>query len=312
MTKPLITHLRHVAIAAPDLDRQLAFYRDLWGLTPVESDTGVHFLAAEGSPEQYIVRLRKDDQKRLDLVSFGAGSPADVDTLAAQLAQQGVRIVHEPQKLDTPGGGYGFRFFDGDGRVVEVSCEVATREFRTIEARESIPVRLSHFVVNSDHPEATVDWYVKHLGFKLSDTLCLGPRGDFMWFLRCNDWHHSFAVARAPHVAVHHLSFEMRGVDEFMRGTGRMLREGVQQIWGPGRHKAGDNTYSYFLDRVGNCVEYTTELETVDWDQHHPSVYDVTKPDFIDQWGTANQMNEFVAKQQFNDPDRGVFVAPPL
>ncbi|MGW1400830.1 VOC family protein [Streptomyces sp. NPDC002405] len=312
MTKPLITHLRHVAIAAPDLDRQLAFYRDLWGLTPVESDTGVHFLAAEGSPEQYIVRLRKDDRKRLDLVSFGAASAKDVDALAARLAQQGVRIVHEPRKLDTPGGGYGFRFFDGDGRVVEVSADVTSRKFRTIEARESIPVRLSHFVVNSDNPEATVDWYVKHLGFKLSDTLCLGARGDFMWFLRCNDWHHSFAVARGPHVAIHHLSFELRGVDEFMRGTGRMLREGVQQIWGPGRHKAGDNTYSYFLDRVGNCVEYTTELETVDWDRHHPSVYDVTKPDFIDQWGTANQMNEFVAKQQFNDPDRGVFVAPPL
>ncbi|MFE7704966.1 VOC family protein [Streptomyces sp. NPDC057486] len=312
MTKPLITHLRHVALAAPDLDRQLAFYRDLWGLAPVDSDTGVHFLAAEGSPEQYIVRLRKDDQKRLDLVSFGAGSPTDVDTLAAQLTQQRVRIIHDPRKLDTPGAGYGFRFFDCDGRVVEVSSDVATRDFRAIGARESIPVRLSHFVVNSDNPAATVDWYVKHLGFKLSDTLCLGERGDFMWFLRCNDWHHSFAVARGPHVAVHHISFEMRGIDEYMRGTGRMLREGVQQIWGPGRHRAGDNTYSYFLDRVGNCVEYTTELETVDWDRHHPSVYDVTKPDFIDQWGTANQMNEFVAKQQFNDPDRGVFVAPPL
>ncbi|MGW3588058.1 VOC family protein [Streptomyces fungicidicus] len=312
MTKPLITHLRHVAIAAPDLDRQLAFYRDLWGLTSVASDTGVHFLAAEGSPEQYIVRLRKDDAKRLDLVAFGAASPQDVDALAARLAQRGVQTVHEPRPLDTPGGGYGFRFFDGDGRVVEVSSDVATRRHRVIEARESIPVRLSHFVVNSADPEATVTWYVEHLGFKLSDTLCLGPRGDFMWFLRCNDWHHSFAVARGPHVAVHHLSFEMRGIDEYMRGTGRMLREGVQQIWGPGRHKAGDNTYSYFLDRVGNCVEYTTELETVDWDLHHPSVYDVTKPDFIDQWGTANQMNEFVAKQQFNDPDRGVFVAPPL
>ena len=46
MTKPLITHLRHVAIAAPDLDRQLAFYRDLWGLSPAQSDSGVHFLAA--------------------------------------------------------------------------------------------------------------------------------------------------------------------------------------------------------------------------------------------------------------------------
>lgn len=312
VTKSLITHLRHVAIAAPDLDRQLAFYRDQWGLTATESDTGVHFLAAEGSPEQYVVRVRKDDQKRLDLVAFGAASTEDVDTLAIQLAQQGVTIIHEPQKLDTPGGGYGLRFFDGDGRVVEVSSDVGSREFRVIEERESIPVRLSHFVVNSNNPEATVDWYVKHLGFKLSDTLCLGARGDFMWFLRCNDWHHSFAVSRGPHVAVNHISFELRGVDEYMRGTGRLLRDGIQKVWGPGRHYAGDNTFSYFMDKVGNCVEYTTELQTVDWDAHHPAVFDVTKPEFIDQWGTANQMNEFVAKQMFNDPDRGIHVAPPL
>lgn len=312
VTKPLITHLRHVAIAAPDLDRQVAFYTDVWGLTDVESDTGVHFLAAQGSPEQYIVRLRKDDQKRMDLVSFGAASTADVDELAVQLAAKAVSIISEPGELQTPGGGYGFRFFDGDGRVVEVSADVATREYRRIEARESIPVRLSHFVINSNNPQATVDWYINNLGFKLSDTLCLGARGDFMWFLRCNDWHHSLAVARGPHAAVNHISFEMRGLDEFMRATGRLLRDGAQKVWGPGRHKAGDNTFSYFMDKVGNCLEYTTELESVDWDHHHPSVYDVTTPDFIDQWGTANQMNEFVAKQMHNDPDRGLFVAPPL
>ncbi|MGO4596335.1 VOC family protein [Terrabacter sp. 2RAF25] len=312
MTKPLITHLRHVAIAAPDLDRQLAFYRDLWGLTLTESDTGVHFLAAEGSPESYVVRLRKADDKRLDLVAFGAASAADVDTLAVELTRKGVQVIHEPRSIDTPGGGYGFRFFDGDGRVVEVSSDVETRTFRTIEERESIPVRLSHFVVNSANPEATVAWYVEHLGFRLSDTLCLGARGDFMWFLRCNDWHHSFAVSRAPHVAVNHISFELRGVDEYLRGTGRLMREGIQKVWGPGRHHAGDNTFSYFMDKAGNTVEYTTELQTVDWDEHHPSVHDVTKPELIDQWGTANQMNEFVAKQMFNDPDRGVHVAPPL
>ncbi|MFF7986866.1 VOC family protein [Streptomyces sp. NPDC007901] len=313
MVKPLITHLRHVGIAMPDLDRQLAFYRDTWGLTHVESDTGVHFLAAEGSPENYIVRLRKDDQKRMDLVAFGAANAADVDTLCNQLRADGVQIIHEPTRVDTPGGGYGFRFFDCDGRVVEVSADVATREFRSIEERELVPVRLSHFVINSNNPEATVDWYVKHLGFKLSDTLCLGARGGFMWFMRCNDWHHSLAIARGPHTAINHISFELRGLDEFMRGTGRLLRQGTQMIWGPGRHKAGDNTFSYFFDRVGNCVEITTELEEVDWDKWHPSVYDITtNADYSDQWGTANPMNEFVSKQQFNDPDRGVFVAPPL
>ena len=101
------------------------------------------------------------------------------------------------------------------------------------------------------------------------------------------------------------------GIDEYMRGTGRLLRAGVEKIWGPGRHLAGNNTFSYFLDPHGNTVEYTTELEQVDEDTWHPHLYDFTQPEVADQWGTANQMNEFVAAKSFNDPDRGMFVAPP-
>ncbi|MCT7657996.1 VOC family protein [Mycobacterium deserti] len=312
MSSHLITHLRHVDIAMPDLTQQLVFYRDLWGLTEVANDSGVHFLAAEGSPEQYIVRLRRDDLKRLDLVAFGAASMADVDELAAQLVKADVALVHAPRALDTPGGGYGLRFFDIDGRVVEVSSDVAVRKHRKIEERESIPVRLSHFVVNSPNPEATVAWYEQHLGFRLTDTMALPHMGGFMWFLRCNNFHHSLAIARGPHVANHHVSFEMRGIDEYMRGTGRLLRAGVEKLWGPGRHKAGDNTFSYFLDRAGNTVEYTTELEMIDEDTWHPTVFDATEPDVSDQWGTANAMNEYVASKSHNDPDKGVFVAPPI
>jgi catechol 2,3-dioxygenase-like lactoylglutathione lyase family enzyme len=308
----LITHLRHIDIAMPEVDQQLTFYRDMWGLTEVADDTGLHFLAAEGSPEQYVVRLRRDAVKRVDLIAFGAGSPADVDTLTRQLVAAGVPLVHEPQSLKTPGGGYAVRFFDGDGRVVEVSADVAVRAHRKIEARESIPVRLSHVVVNSPNPEATVGWYVEHLNFRLSDTLSHPRMGDFMWFLRCNPAHHSLAIARGPHVALHHASFEMRGIDEYMRGTGRMLRAGVEKVWGPGRHMAGDNTFSYFLDRVGNTVEYTTELENVDEDTWHPSIHLMDNPEVTDQWGTANPIGEEVAAKSFNDPDRGLFVAPPV
>ena len=31
-----------------------------------------------------------------------------------------------------------------------------------------------------------------------------------------------------------------------------------------------------------------------------------------DQWGTSNPMSEFVARESFNDVDRGVFVPPPV
>ena len=308
----LITHLRHVDLAVPDYARQRTFYTATWGLTTVAEDSGIVFLAAEGSPEQYVVRIRQDDDKRLDLIAFGAQDPPAVDALAQRLADDGVRLVVEPGALNTPGGGYGFRFFDVDGRTVEVSARVAPRAHRRIEERESIPVRLSHVVINSANPQATVAFYERHLGFRLSDTLTHPAMGNLMWFLRCNAWHHSLGITRAPHVALQHVSFEMRGLDEYMRGSGRLLRAGVEKVWGPGRHVAGDNTFSYFLDPHGNAVEYTTALERLDEDAWHPHLYDISNPEIADQWGTANPMDDFVVSRMFNDPDKGLFIAPPV
>jgi len=312
VTDRLITHLRHVDMAVPDFDKQVDFYTTMWGLSKVADDSGVAFLAAEGSPEQYTLRIRRDDTKRLDLLAFGAADPASVDTLAERLGRDGVRLVGEPGPLQTPGGGYGLRFFDNEGRTIEVSADVAPRRHRRIEEKESIPVRLSHVVVNSAEPEATLAFYERHLSFALSDMLTLPHVGEIMWFLRCNPWHHSFAIARGPHAALHHVSFEMRGIDEYMRGSGRLMRAGVEKVWGPGRHLAGNNTFSYFLDPHGNTAEYTTELERLDEDAWHPHLYDATDPEVADQWGTANPMGEYVARKSANDPDPGCFLAPPI
>ena len=212
-----------------------------------------------------------------------------------------------------PGGGYGFRCFDVDGRTLEISTDVTLRQNRKIQPREPVPVKLSHVVVNTTDLDRTTQWYIDHLDFAISDTLFSDRMGDLMHFMRCNNAHHSLAIAKGPHPSLHHASFEMRGVEEWMRGAGKILRSGARMVWGPGRHNAGDNTFAYFLDPAGNTLEYTTELATSeDEDLWHPSKLDVNLVTTQDQWGTANEMSELVARESFNDVDRGLFVAPPI
>ncbi|GAA2927238.1 hypothetical protein GCM10010446_09600 [Streptomyces enissocaesilis] len=105
MNTRLLTRPRHVGLAVPDYDKQLDFYAGVWDLTKAAEDSGIAFLAAEGSPEQYVVRLREAEEKRLDLVSYGAADPADVDTLAERLLAGGVQLISRPGPVDTPGGG---------------------------------------------------------------------------------------------------------------------------------------------------------------------------------------------------------------
>lgn len=313
MTFSPITHIRHFDIAVPDFEKQIEFYKNHWGLTVQHDDGDVVYFAAEGSPEQYVTRVRRSAEKRLDLVSFGAADRESVDTLAQNLSASGVQLVSEPDSVQTLGGGYGFRFFDLEGRTIEVSTEVEVRQHRRIEERESIPVRLSHVVLNSNQPEAMRSWYEKHLGFRLSDTLAHPHAGDLFYFMRCSTQHHSMAIARGPHASLQHASFEMRGLDEYMRGSGRMIRAGYRKIWGPGRHAAGDNTFTYFVDPNGNTMEMTTELEMIDEDSWHPHIFDVSEPETSDQWGTGGDMDEFITKEMFNDSDSDhLFVAPPV
>ena len=206
MTDRLITHLRHVDLAVPDHAKQLDFFTGTWGLKAEYGENGLTFLAAEGSPEQYVVRLRQAD-KRIDLIAFGAASAADVDTLAGRLAAAGVQLVSEPGTVQTPGGGYGFRFFDNDGRTVEISSDVAVRQHRKIEEGESIPVRLSHVVINSADPEATRTFYERHLAFALSDTLMHPHMGEMMWFMRINA---GTTAWRSPAARTRHCTMQLR------------------------------------------------------------------------------------------------------
>ena len=78
---------------------------------------------------------------------------------------------------------------------------------------------------------------------------------------------------------------------------------GKPMVRGPGRHLAGDNTFTYFDDPNGSTMEYTTELK---------ALYDTSRRDASDQWGTSNPVNEWASKQTFNDPDKGAFTAPPV
>lgn len=304
-----VTHLRYVGMAVPDFDAAVNFYRGCWGLTLAEDDSGIAFLAAEASAEPYVYRIRRseDGDRRLDMIGFGASDRAAVDELAAELGGAGVRLISEPEMLKTPGGGYGFRFFDPDGRVVEVATEVAERAHRLLEDREAIPLGLSHIVLNTTQQAVVEAFYRDRLGFRLSDWL-----GDgFMSFWRCDAAHHSLAVVQMPFTSVNHVAFEVASIDDMLRASGRVIGDArATPYWGPGRHSAGDNTFYYFSDPVGNISEFTSELQRVpeDWQARShdtPDVWQVVPvPDFRGQPDTP--------PDQIAKSDPGLWTAPPV
>lgn len=297
-----VSDLQYVGLAVPDIAAERAFFAHTWGLVEVGEQDGKIYLAAEGSPHPFVIRLRQDPEKKTDLIGFSADSRADVDALFQQVKAAGAKIISDPAPAEGPAGGYAFRFFDPDGRAIEVICDAQKRQHRTLAKGEAIPVGLSHVVFHSPNHRGLAEFYEKALGFRLSDWI-----GEFMVFLRCNPAHHRLAILPGP-PALNHVAFDVSSVDEMMRGLARMHEKGIKLQWGPGRHTAGNNTFSYFETPNGNAVEYTSDLEEVDEDTWVPQTHAPT-PSITDQWGTGRIITGNVPHAEMT-PDKGLWQVP--
>jgi catechol 2,3-dioxygenase-like lactoylglutathione lyase family enzyme len=275
-----VTEIRYVGYGVTDIEAESAYYVDVWGLEPVPSSDGLRYFKAQGDNEHHVVRLRASETKRVDIIALATPTPADVEALARKVEASGCKIIHAPRTLSTPGGGYGFRFFSPDGLPFEISCDVAKAGKRDVARWDGVPVKISHIVLHSPDHKAATQWFQDVLGFKLSDWL-----GDFMSFLRCNAAHHRLAFLPGP-PCLNHVAYDMEGVDGMMRGIGRLKHKGNDIVWGPGRHTAGNNTFSYFVTPNGFAVEYTSELEEVDDATWQAQVH-VPTPQTMDQWGSG-------------------------
>jgi catechol 2,3-dioxygenase-like lactoylglutathione lyase family enzyme len=273
-----VTEIRYVGYGAVDLEAERAFYREKWGLREVAEQDGYIYFATEGHDELYVARLRAASSNRIDVICLAADSSDDVDAIFARVVDAKCQIIAEPQQLTGFGGGYGFRFFSPDGMPFEVSANVARGTSRPMDRWDGIPQKISHIVMHSPDQQAASDFFCDVLGFRVSDWL-----GDIMVFLRCNSAHHRLAVLKGP-PCLNHVAYDMEGVDAMMRGIHNLKLKNIPIGWGPGRHTAGNNTFSYFVTPNNFVVEYTADLEEVD-DENWVSQVHAPAPLVMDQWG---------------------------
>lgn len=121
------------------------------------------------------------------------------------------------------------------------------------------PTKLGH--VASFVPElATMQgFYQELLGFRWSDTI-----GDFFVFLRCNSDHHAANfMASAKRQGMHHIAYEMRDLNHLQSMLDHLAANDYRLAWGPGRHGAGHNIFTYHHDPDGNVVELFTQLDVI-------------------------------------------------
>lgn len=290
--------LRSVALRTPEASQAAEFYQHVWGLSQIDGGDGTTWLRGSGQ-EHHILEVRQAEQNALGKIAFAVATPREVDEAASRLAARNISLVTEPGPLDQAGGGYGLRFADPEGRLVELSAQVEAVAPRDPNGIEAVPRKLAHVVLNTVDIDAACEFYTTVLGMRVSDW-----SEHQMVFLRCNTDHHVIAFNQASWTSLNHMAYEMPSVDHFMRGIGRLRHHGITPKWGPGRHGPGNNTFSYFTDPAGLVCEYTSEVEQVEEDAWLCRVWRRV-PELSDLWGTAGPPSADVRSHMAGVPDAG-------
>ncbi|MYS53225.1 extradiol ring-cleavage dioxygenase [Streptomyces sp. SID6013] len=293
--------LRSVELLTPNFADAVDFYEEVWGLEVVEAEHSASWLRGTGE-EHHALRLTRSDTIGLGRLVFALGTPAEVEEAARRLRARGIALVTEPGPLDQVGGGYGLRFYDLDGRLIELSADTWAVTARGRDA--SLPVGVTHAVLNTPDIDASVAFYQDVLGMRVSDW-----SEHQMAFLRCGTDHHCVAFNQAPWVSLNHVAYEMTSLDHFMRGLGRLRHHGITPEWGPGRHGPGNNTFSYFTDPTGLVCEYTTEVAQIVEDTWICKVWRRT-PELSDLWGTAGPPSARIRAHMAGTPDGSPVTEP--
>jgi catechol 2,3-dioxygenase-like lactoylglutathione lyase family enzyme len=193
--------------------------------------------------------------------------------------------LHEPL-LDAPPGfeSSGLWFHSPDGllielRVADKSSPNEKSSFTMVSAPAGVqsapsrtqaprtkPRRLAHVLVFTADVLASIAFYERVLGLRLSDRSNDGIA--FMHGIHGSD-HHLLALAKARGPGLHHLSWDVGSINDTGLGAMHMADKGYAAGWGLGRHVLGSNYFHYVRDPWGSYSEYSADIDYIpvncDW-----------------------------------------------
>jgi catechol 2,3-dioxygenase-like lactoylglutathione lyase family enzyme len=280
----VIKAIGHVGLRVPDLDRSVAWATTVMGMREVAREDGTAYLTHGGV--HHSLQYLQSEESALDHVGLEAQDERALHELRDRLAKEGVEILSErPEEL---GIEQAIRFRGPDGHVFEVFFGISGDQPRHT-GRGVQPRKFGHPMLKSENPRATQEFLERVLGFRLSDDVGDGT----LLFLRCNADHHGVGITRGGE-GLHHYAWEVESL-AILGLLGDVLeKNGGRFLWGPGRHGAGGNLFTYHLDPAGCVVEYYSDLIKIyDEASYNPGRWVMSDYRFANLWGPGIPGHEF-------------------
>lgn len=248
---PDVFRLAYVDLTTPSLEEARRYYENVLGLRAVETGGDAAYLSL--GLDHHNLTVRQAERESLATIGLQVSPDVPLADLAKRLDALG--FTSELKSDARP----------GVSSLLEVA-DVGGHRFQVIGGMEAsapgcsdtglAPLKLGHVAVLTPDPARLLSFLGDGLGFHTTDWF-----EQLVTFVTCNQDHHVLNVTAAPLATLHHLAFQIGGIEHQVRAADALTRQQIPTLWGPARHTAGHNIASYHHGADKALIELYNDMD---------------------------------------------------
>ena len=253
---PLVHAVGHVKINTSLTEAVVREATEILGLHVTHSDDRQTWLSSNGRAAELV--LLRSSENSVHTIGLEALTLEAVRDAQARIEGTGCRILSRKPSLDCMAAGV--TFATPEGLRFEVHTPTRDELYGRRYATHGVgPNRIDHLNLTSPDPVATRRQLEGICGLRVSERMV---DDSLAWMYGGNRQHHIVGIVRGK-VGLHHYSFEINEFNDYLKLGDLLDQFDKELLWGPGRHRPGDNTYAYYTDSSGAMIECSGSMALI-------------------------------------------------
>lgn len=287
---PQIATLGPVTLGTPNLEKSVAFFRDIMGMEAVLDEGDAVYLRGYQELVHHSLVLRRSPEAVVETFSFRVNRPEDVELYHDQLVSQDIEVLELPAGHEA-GRGTAIRFiWPGAGHPIELFYDLE-RPLADPEIRSQLPSnsstrrglgirRLDHYNMQCSPREivAAEAWLRTQFGFKRREYMHVPQNNHLIasW-MSVTPQVHDLAIAsnaEEKSAQMHHIAFNIENHSDLLVAADILRDYDVTYDMGPGKHGVGQAMYLYLREPgsghrieiyAGGYFIFDPDWEAIEW-----------------------------------------------
>jgi biphenyl-2,3-diol 1,2-dioxygenase/3-methylcatechol 2,3-dioxygenase len=282
-----VQRLGYLGVEVTDIDAWRAFATMRLGMMEAAAPEGTARFRLDSRSWRFMVTPGAADD--LAIAGYEVDSEEGLLEVKRRLEDHGVKVTHESSELAAERGVLGLvSCVDPTDTRIEIyygGTELFEEPFVSPTGVTSFRTEdqgMGHYVLAVPDVEASLDFYIRGLGFHLSDVIDWQINPELsarVYFLHCNGRHHTLALAGLPGTKkLHHFMLETTEMDAVGLAYDKFVDDEAV-VMTLGRHTNDHMVSFYGATPSGFAVEYGWGARPIESD------WSVVRYDSISMWG---------------------------